>query len=62
MDHHCAFVSNCVGGDNYKYFVQFLLYTVLSLAYCCVLIAGRGWSLRFDAVARTQARAHDAVV
>ncbi|KAL7717588.1 palmitoyltransferase PFA3 [Entamoeba marina] len=29
MDHHCAYIGNCVGYHNKKYFMLFLLYTSL---------------------------------
>lgn len=39
MDHYCVWMSNCVGHFNYKFFLQFLAYTVISsnLA-CCVML------------------------
>jgi hypothetical protein len=30
MDHYCIWIVNCVGLLNYKFFLQFLLYTCLA--------------------------------
>lgn len=38
MDHHCPWISNCVGHRNHHYFILFLVYVFVGTLYSSVLL------------------------
>lgn len=38
MDHHCPWINNCVGEQNQRYFIQFLIYVGVLSIYAIVLV------------------------
>ncbi|WJX45097.1 protein S-acyltransferase [Trifolium repens] len=42
MDHHCPFIGNCVGADNHRSFIAFLISGLFSTIYISIVSAHAG--------------------
>ncbi|KAF3914869.1 hypothetical protein ABW20_dc0105634 [Dactylellina cionopaga] len=47
MDHHCPWLANCLGINNYKTFVLFTFYLALFCLYCCTVSSIWIWEVIF---------------
>ncbi|GAB5592113.1 Palmitoyltransferase [Umbelopsis nana] len=48
MDHHCPWINNCVGYDNYGHFLRFIIYVDLATLYVLILLIWRVRSIMDD--------------
>ncbi|TYZ68330.1 hypothetical protein PybrP1_007609 [[Pythium] brassicae (nom. inval.)] len=55
MDHHCPWTNNCVGWDNKKHFLLFLLYTALSCLLFNAIVSALVWRVDSSAAPRSDA-------
>lgn len=54
MDHHCPWINNCVGHENYGHFFRFIICVDLACAYVIALLIGRVRAI-MDAIRHFQA-------
>lgn len=45
MDHHCPWINNCIGFYNKKYFIQMLIYFLLSVLYLDIIYIPKSYTL-----------------
>lgn len=55
LDHHCWYISSCVGAGNLRHFILLLACVVAGTSYGLALGAALGWRQRAALVAHTRA-------
>ncbi|KAJ0101754.1 hypothetical protein Patl1_06050 [Pistacia atlantica] len=54
MDHHCLWINNCVGYQNYKAFLVLVFYATIGSLYSTVMITGSALQREWDISGKPQ--------